>query len=70
MSTGLKSQPPGPEMAAPAPVSLELIIPNPRLKLMDQVKEVIRLGMVESSKLMVESKDHEAARTMADGGGG
>ena len=57
-------------MAAPALVSLELIIPNPKLKLMDQVKEVIRLGMVESSKLMVERKDHEAARRMADGGGG
>ncbi len=32
---------PGP--AGPAPVSVELVIPNPKVKLMDQVREVMRL---------------------------
>jgi|SRR6266478_708283 len=33
----------GSAAAATGPVSVELIIPNPKLKLMDQVKEVMRL---------------------------
>src|SRR3974390_2457727 len=30
--------------ASPAPVSLEAIFPNPKLKLLDQVREVMRLA--------------------------
>src|SRR5258708_1971800 len=43
MRRGPKSQSTGSAAAGTAPVSLELITPNPKLKLMDQVKEVMRL---------------------------
>ncbi len=34
-------------MLTPAPVEYETVIPNPKLKLLDQVREVMRLGAVE-----------------------
>src|SRR5215469_4912856 len=44
-SPDIKSQ--TPRLAGPgpkqAPISMELIVPNPKLKLMDQVREVMRL---------------------------
>jgi integrase len=43
MRRGPQSQFPGPGIPGPAPVTRELIIPNPKLKLLDQVKEVMRL---------------------------
>ena len=43
MRRGSKSQYTGSAAAGTAPVTLELIVPNPKLKLMDQVKEVMRL---------------------------
>jgi hypothetical protein len=43
MRRGTKSQFRGPGIPGPAPVTRELIVPNPKLKLLDQVKEVMRL---------------------------
>src|SRR5437660_10144482 len=46
MKLSLNSQAQGPAVAPPAPpvrVSMELIVPNPKLKLLEQVKEVMRL---------------------------
>ncbi len=43
MSRGPKGQPRQAGVAGPAAVSLALIIPNPKLKLLDQVREVMRL---------------------------
>jgi hypothetical protein len=43
MRRGSKSQYTGSAAAATGPVSVELIVSNPKLKLMDQVKEVMRL---------------------------
>jgi len=46
MRRGLKGQyisTAAPGVAGAAPVSLELIVPNPKLKLLDQVREVMRL---------------------------
>ncbi len=61
MGIELKSQPPGQDLSGqgpgPAPVTVELIVPNPKLKLLDQVREVMRLGMVESRELMVDGQD-------------
>src|SRR6266571_3441193 len=43
MSRGPKGQPRQAGVAGPAALSLALIIPNPKLKLLDQVREVMRL---------------------------
>src|SRR5437660_12721418 len=46
MKLSLNSQAQGPAVAPPAPpvrVSMELIVPNPKLKLLEQVREVMRL---------------------------
>ena len=43
MSRGPKGQPRQSGVAGPAAVTLALIIPNPKLKLLDQVREVMRL---------------------------
>jgi len=45
MSIGAKNQSPKPGVCGPssAPVGLLLVIPNPKLKLLDQIKEVMRL---------------------------